>query len=137
MNPEPNKPLKILIICRGASGSGKSTLAKTLAKAYNAAGPFEADDYMVNDKCEYKFDPSRLRECHHRCRQAVEMAMQREEEYIIQSNTNTTHKETLPYFALALKYGYEVQEIILKANFGNVHGVPPEKIEQMKARFQY
>jgi len=129
--------MKLLVLVRGICGSGKSTLAKTLAKAYNAAGPFEADDYMVNNKGQYEFDPSKLRECHHRCRQAVEMAMQREEEYIIQSNTNTTHKETLPYFALALKYNYQVQEIIVKADFGNVHGVPREKVEQMKARFQY
>lgn len=129
--------MKTLSIIRGIPGSTKSSLAKLLACGNKWSGPFEADDYMVNDKGEYEFDPSKLRECHRSCYQAVEIAMQREENHVIQSNTNILRKDMQPYIDLAHKHGYKVREIIVKADFGNVHGVPPEKIEQMKARFQY
>lgn len=130
---------KLLIIIRGIPGSGKSTLAKTIAFANNCigAGPFEADNYMVDARGHYVFDPKRLRECHERCRNDVENAMIAGKPTIVQSNTNIRRAEMQPYFDLAERYGYEVQEIIVKANFGSVHGVPAEKLAQMRSNFQF
>lgn len=131
--------MKVLTIFRGAPGSSKSTLAGLLAanEGNDFAGPFEADDYMVNSKGQYEFDPSKLGECHRLCRQGVELAMRNGVGAIIQSNTNILRKDMQPYLDLAHKYGYKVREIIVKADFGNTHGVPVEKVEQMRARFQY
>ena len=57
---------------------------------------------------------------------------------IVVSNTFTQEWEMEPYFELAKKYGYKVFSIIVENRHGgtNVHGVPEEKIEQMKNRFK-
>lgn len=137
------KNIKVLHLIRGVPGSGKSTLAGimlaglwTRVKPEDTAGPFEADIFMVNERGEYAFDPKRLGECHAKCRGEVEIAMRRGVRHIIQSNTNILHKEMQPYLDLAAQYGYEVQEITVKANFGSVHGVPEDKLASMRARFE-
>ena len=42
------------------------------------------------------------------------------------------------YFKLAEKYGYMVFTIIIENRHGgkNIHGVPDDKLEQMKKRFE-
>jgi hypothetical protein len=42
-----------------------------------------------------------------------------------------------PYFELARKYGYKTFSIIIENRHGGVnqHGVPEEKLEQMRNRF--
>jgi hypothetical protein len=42
------------------------------------------------------------------------------------------------YFDLAEKYGYTVVSLIVENRHGgkNIHGVPDEKVEQMKKRFE-
>lgn len=133
---------KVLVVIRGVPGSGKSTLARKLVELANlkgesVAGPFEADLYMVDASGEYRFDPKRLGYCHNQCLADVEGAMVAGKETIIQSNTNTMFKEMAPYLTLAERYGYEVQTIIVQGDFGSVHGVPTDKLAQMKARFQF
>jgi hypothetical protein len=43
-----------------------------------------------------------------------------------------------PYFDLAEKYGYRVHTMIVENRHGgiNEHGVPEDKLEQMKNRFE-
>lgn len=43
-----------------------------------------------------------------------------------------------PYFELAEKYGYVVFSLVVenRHNGKNIHGVPDEKLEQMKNRFE-
>jgi hypothetical protein len=43
-----------------------------------------------------------------------------------------------PYYDIAEKYGYRVYSLIVENRHGGVneHGVPDEKLEQMKNRFQ-
>jgi hypothetical protein len=43
-----------------------------------------------------------------------------------------------PYFDLAEKYGYRVYSLIVENRHGGVneHGVPEEKLVQMKKRFE-
>ena len=47
-------------------------------------------------------------------------------------------RETEPYIELAKQYGYQVFTIIVENRHGGVnqHGVPAEKIEQMRNRFE-
>ena len=40
-------------------------------------------------------------------------------------------------YKLAEKYGYKVVEIIIKSNFKNIHGVPAEKVEKQRQRFEF
>jgi len=124
--------MKELILLRGLPGSGKSTLAKTLG------GPvFEADNYFMVDG-EYKFNPSLLGVAHNDCRNHTRVAMAVGREKIIVSNTFTQEWEMKAYYELAEKYGYRVFSIIIENRHGGVneHGVPEDKLEIMKNRFE-
>lgn len=134
---------KVLKILRGVPGQGKSTLANLIVSAHNAAedvvvrGPYEADAFMIDKDGKYCFDPSRLHFCHESCLEQVRAAMQENADVIVTSNTNILRKNLVPYLALAEKYGYAVQEIIVKSPFKSIHGVPPEKVQEMRAKFQF
>jgi hypothetical protein len=54
------------------------------------------------------------------------------------SNTFTQEWEMEPYFELAKKYGYRVSSVIVENRHAgvNAHGVPADKLEQMKNRFE-
>ena len=54
------------------------------------------------------------------------------------SNTFTQEWEMKDYFDLADKYGYKVVSLIVENRHGgkNVHGVPEDKLEIMKNRFE-
>jgi 50S ribosomal subunit-associated GTPase HflX len=58
--------------------------------------------------------------------------------HIVVSNTFTQEWEMDEYVKLAEKYGYMVFTIIVENRHGGVnqHGVPADKLEQMKNRFQ-
>jgi hypothetical protein len=57
---------------------------------------------------------------------------------IVVSNTFTQEWEMDWYFKIAKKYDYKVFSIIVENRHGgkNVHGVPDEKLEIMKNRFE-
>lgn len=130
---------KILYIIRGASGAGKSTFAQTLG-----CPVFEADMFFIKDGV-YNFEGSKIKEAHTWCQLQVEEAMKfNKDTYgldnseIAVSNTFTQEWEMEPYFKLAEKYGYKVFSLIVENRHGgeNTHGVPPEKVEVMKKRFE-
>jgi predicted kinase len=130
---------KKLFLLRGLPGSGKSSLAKSLSNA--TTGHVEADMYFINDKYEYKFDASVLKEAHQWCKGVVEGWMSPETGYldtIIVSNTFTQEWEMKPYYELAEKYGYVVFSLVVENRHGgiNEHGVPDETLEKMENRFQ-
>jgi predicted kinase len=129
--------MKELFLLRGLPGSGKSTLAKSLDGIH-----IEADQFFVVDG-EYRFDASKLKEAHNNCLTRVKSYMyifssQENSEKIIVSNTFTQEWEMKPYFDIAEMYGYKVYSLIVENRHGGVnqHGVPAEKLEQMKNRFE-
>lgn len=124
--------MKELYLLRGLPGSGKSTLAKSLGGKH-----FEADMYFVRDG-GYKFDVTKLKDAHEWCRSSVGGLMINEEPKLVVSNTFTQEWEMEPYYKLAEKYGYRVHSLIVENRHGGVneHGVPEEKLEQMKNRFE-
>jgi predicted kinase len=133
---------KILYIVRGIPGSGKSTFAKTLTNEYSIC---EADQYFVDRETgEYKFNFDELKNAHQWCRNEVEIRMKDNQvnyqfyPTIVVSNTFTQEWEMEPYFKLAEKYGYTVFSVIVENRHGgkNEHGVPEEKVQVMKDRFQ-
>jgi predicted kinase len=134
--------MKNLILLRGLPGSGKSTFAKTM---WSELVVCEADDYFVDKETgEYKFNARDLPKAHNWCRFRVETFMQdnqaNEQFYpnIVVSNTFTQYWEMDEYYELAKKYGYTVYSLIVENRHGGVnqHGVPAEKLEQMKNRFE-
>jgi len=54
---------------------------------------------------------------------------------VVVSNTATQPWELEPYLNLARQHGYTVQVVECHGNFGSVHGVPPEAVERMRARW--
>ena len=126
-----------LTLIRGIPGSGKSTLAKLIAQSSLNAVHLEADMYFSQDG-EYKFDASKLHQAHSWCMTETIQALNRGRDVIV-SNTFTTIKELRPYFEFAKTFAAgTVPRVILAQNqFTNVHGVPEEKLAQMRARFVY
>jgi predicted kinase len=132
--------LKTLIILRGLPGSGKSTFAKSIAKSYQI---FEADQFFMKNG-KYEFDATKLKKAHNLCKRNVHKSMRRNlfnsvfYRNIVVSNTFTQEWEMKFYLTLAKKYGYRVHTIIIENRHGgmNEHGVPKDKIEIMKQRFQ-
>jgi predicted kinase len=128
--------MKELILLRGLPGSGKSTLAKSLDGIH-----IEADQFFMVDG-EYRFDASKLKDAHNYCFTRTKSYMyihssKDTAERIIVSNTFTQEWEMKPYFELAEKNGYRVYSLIVENRHDGVnqHGVPADKLEQMKNRF--
>lgn len=127
--------MRTLTIIRGGPGSGKSTLADMMAIT-NGAFHVEADSYFIGTDGVYRFDPKKLGEAHESCRNAILNLMQNRTTHIVLSNTSTTRWEIAPYLDMAEDYGYDVQQILMFAEFANQHGCPPEKVGEMRERFR-
>jgi len=131
----------ILFLVRGLPGSGKSTFATHIWNEYAVC---EADKYFYDKEGNYNFDASKIKDAHAWCKNEVETRMkdhQINQQYypeIAVSNTFTQEWEMEDYYKLAEKYDYKVVSLIVenRHNGQNVHGVPEEKLEQMKNRFQ-
>lgn len=132
--------MKNLYIIRGLPGSGKSTIAKSLGKPWQI---FEADQFFMKNG-KYEFDGSKLKDANDWCKRKVQYWMHPSLvkplffRNIVISNTFTQEWEMRFYQIIAKKYGYRVHTIIVENRHGgvNTHGVPEEKLEQMKERFQ-
>jgi predicted kinase len=124
---------KVLYIVRGLPGSGKSTFAKSLGGVH-----FEADMYFVDENGVYNFDPTKIKMAHNWCMIQTQKAMVDEEPKIVVSNTFTQEWEMETYFKLANENGYQVYSIIVENRHEgkNTHGVPDDKLQIMKDRFQ-
>lgn len=131
--------MKSLYLLRGLPSSGKSTLAEQLGGSH-----FETDKYFVDEHGNYNFDGSKLREAHQWCQDLVSNAMilnhtTGENEKIVVSNTFTQEWEMTPYMNMAKEWGYRVYSLIVENRHGGVnqHGVPEDKLQQMKDRFEF
>jgi predicted kinase len=129
--------MKTLYIVRGLPGSGKSTFAKSLGGIH-----IEADQFFMENG-EYKFDASKLKYAHQYCQTQTQAWMSHDgtqvnADNIVVSNTFTMDWEMVPYFGLAKDYGYRVVCLIVENRHGgkNIHGVPDDKLESMKNRFE-
>ena len=124
--------MKELFLLRGLPGSGKSTLAKSLGGMH-----IEADMYFMYEG-KYDFDATKIKDAHAWCQNAAKVWMTSEVPKIVVSNTFTQEWEMQPYYDLAKEHGYTVYSLIVENRHGGVneHGVPEEKLVQMKQRFE-
>ena len=129
-----------LILLRGLPGSGKSTLAKIILQLRNTDDPevLSADDFFENKEGDYNFDPSKIKEAHNYCQFRCSERMRQQKAKIVVANTFTQEWEMDEYFKMAERYNYRVHTVIVENRHGNenVHGVPEDKLQQMKDRFQ-
>jgi predicted kinase len=129
-----------LILLRGLPGSGKSTLAKIILQLRSADDPevLSADDFFENKEGDYNFDPSKIKEAHNYCQFRCSERMRQQKAKIVVANTFTQEWEMDEYFKMAERYNYRVHTVIVENRHGNenVHGVPEDKLQQMKNRFQ-
>ena len=129
-----------LILLRGLPGSGKSTLAKIILQLRSVDDPevLSADDFFEDKEGDYNFDPSKIKEAHNYCQFRCSERMRQQKAKIVVANTFTQEWEMDEYFKMAERYNYRVHTVIVENRHGNenVHGVPEDKLQQMKNRFQ-
>jgi predicted kinase len=129
-----------LILLRGLPGSGKSTLAKVILQFRETDDPevLSADDFFVNENGVYEFDAQKIKEAHQYCQFRCSERMRQQKAKIVVANTFTQEWEMDDYFKMAERYNYRVHTVVVENRHGNenVHGVPEDKLQQMKNRFQ-
>lgn len=124
-----------LILIRGIPGTGKTTLADKMVKEGKADVFFEADQWMTDKEGNYQFDPKRLPYCHGQCFIYAEKALYSGQTVIV-SNTFTKLWEMERYLDMAKDLNVPVEVIELQTEYGSVHGVPEDKMELMRKRFE-
>jgi predicted kinase len=126
--------MNTLVLLRGLPGSGKSTAAKL----FNKAPHFEADMYFMDADGNYQFDFAKIKDAHNWCRHSTMDAMKKGYPIVVVSNTFTQEWEMEAYYLLAEELGYMVVSMIVENRHDgkNVHGVPEDKLEIMKNRFE-
>jgi predicted kinase len=129
-----------LILLRGLPGSGKTTLAKIILQLRSTDEPevLSADDFFEDKEGDYNFDATKLKEAHNYCQFRCSERMRQQKARIVVANTFTQEWEMDEYFKMAERYNYRVHTVIVENRHGNenVHGVPEDKLQQMKDRFQ-
>lgn len=128
---------KMLYIVRGLPGSGKSTLAVTLAGSLHAPH-YEEDTYLHDRQGNYLWTEKRMNDSIEICISECRKAMQRANQVIVVSNVFEKNEMLNPYQELADQYGYHVTYMIVENRRGgvNIHNVPDEALEQMRADFE-
>lgn len=129
-----------LILLRGLPGAGKTTLAEVILQSSQGVRPdvISADNYFMDDKGNYNFDVSKIKEAHNSCQQICAERMRLEFSKVVVANTFTEQWEMEPYFEMAERYNYRVHSVIIENRHDgkNIHNVPEDKLKQMKNRFQ-
>lgn len=135
----------VLILMRGLPGSGKSTLARELLSTGPSGLILSTDDYFAH-RAGYCYEPGLLGAAHEWNQRRANDAMHDGRSPIIIDNTNIQAWEMKPYVKMALERGYQVDfcEPDTSWKFDpyelekrNKHGVPQEKIAQMRDRFSF
>lgn len=118
-----------LFLIRGVPGSGKTTYAETL----ELPDHYEADMWFEDNG---GYDPSKIKLAHEWCQKQAIAAMQAGRDVVV-SNTFTRLWEMQPYKDAARSLGIAVIEKVMTGEWRNVHGVPDDKVRQMRERFEY
>lgn len=134
------RKMNLLILIRGVPGAGKSTLAELIHDSRMSIGKesawLEADQFFIQPDGTYKFDKARIQDAHAWCKERTKLFMSLGTPQVIVSNTFCQDWQIEPYYRLALKFEYRVQEIILRSEFGSIHNIPEETMEKFRKNFK-
>lgn len=122
-----------LYVLQGPPGGGKSTLA-CMISAFTGALICSTDDFFMKDG-EYVFNPAKLAEYHAANQARVAKALA-DGHSVIVDNTNTKRWEAKPYLTEAVRLDIPIVFIRVDGCFQSRHGVPPERIQQMRAAME-
>lgn len=120
-----------LVLIRGLPGSGKTTLARSMGGFEH----FEADMFFEAADGAYLYDRTRIRDAHDWCKARTREALARGARVVV-ANTFCVVKELEPYFEMARAVGIVPKIVEATGQWPNVHGVPPERVEQMRQRWE-
>lgn len=132
--------MQTLYLIRGLPGSGKTGLAGELTLFV-----YSADDFFVVDGI-YKYEPQFIPDAHELCRERASRTLRLGSSVSV-ANTFTQRWELEPYYAIP--GDHRVVEVTVTARHRNgeplsdenlaernVHGVPVEKIRNMRSRWE-
>lgn len=125
-----------LYLIRGVPGSGKSSLAQEMLDTCMVDFHYEADMYFVNDLGDYRWNPTELGNAHKWCQEQTKRDLSQGWDVAV-SNTSTTEAEVETYRKIAEECNARFVSLVVESRHDakNIHGVPPEKVEQMRRRF--
>jgi len=128
---------QMLVLIGGAPGAGKSTLAKKMLTDGDVNCMFEADMFftITASPTGYKFNAQLLPMAHKWCQNEARGALEAGKTVAV-SNTFTKRWERTEYYKMAAEFGVDVILIHCTGEFENVHGVPDEKVQQMRDRWE-
>lgn len=123
------------VICiRGAPGSGKTTLAQKLEKKVFDEVILAAADDFFQGEYDYEYNPKFIGTAHQYAVSKMNYALYHKHPLIVH-NTSTQFWELDTIFNLVDTHRVPLVIIDLHTQYGNVHGVPDEKVVQMQERF--
>ena len=131
---KPAKYGKTIFIFRGPPGSGKSRIARIVAPGacYSADDYFEKKAETYGTTYEKVWTADDLDVAHDTCFDRVMGAIAARCPRISVHNTFVKQSEIKRYYRLAREHDYTINVVRMENNFGNTHGVPIEKVDQMR-----